>query len=111
MNQCAGGVVVPKDELMSQSDEDSGVKIRQLQQYLHRPGQIAAAPHPFVKRALKQAAKQSAYHLKQQYSFSPLQWIARWRDTPKEWLRHRLSSQSQDPKSQNKSQNQTENNL
>lgn len=29
------------------------IRIRQLQQYLHRPGHIPAAPHPFVKQAAR----------------------------------------------------------
>ncbi|MEO0374993.1 MAG: hypothetical protein AAF329_10290 [Cyanobacteria bacterium P01_A01_bin.17] len=32
------------------------IKVRQLQNYLHRPGHIPAAPHPFVKQAARQAA-------------------------------------------------------
>ncbi|MEM6452215.1 MAG: hypothetical protein AAF703_18120 [Cyanobacteria bacterium P01_D01_bin.105] len=102
---------MPKDESMSRTnsdlEKDSHIKIRQLQQYLHRPGQIPAAPHPFVKQAIKQAAKQSVYPLKPQSSASPLRWIARWRDR---LFFNPLFSQTQDPKSQNKSQNPTANN-
>ncbi len=37
----------------------SDIKTRQLQQYLHRPGRIPTAPHPFVKQVARQAACRS----------------------------------------------------
>ena len=53
------------------------IKIRQLQQYLHRPGQLPAAPHLFVKQAARQAAKQRS----QPHRPPSLgQQIGRWRD-------------------------------
>ncbi len=37
---------------------DADLKICQLKQYLHRPGQIPTAPHPFVKQAVRKAERQ-----------------------------------------------------
>ena len=59
------------------STPDADLKIRQLQQYLHRPGQIPTAPHPFVKQAVRKADRQRS-----QPQFPPSfgQRLAHWRD-------------------------------
>lgn len=41
---------MPGNEPTPRSDLDSDIKIHQPQQYLHRPGRIPTAPHPFVKQ-------------------------------------------------------------
>lgn len=54
---------MPSDEPMPRSDLDSDLKIRQLQQYLHRPERIPTAPHPFVKQmALNQPTLTQSEH-------------------------------------------------
>ena len=54
---------MPKDEPSSQSNRDSDLKIHQLQQYLHRPGQIYAAPRPSGKQmALSQLTSPQSGH-------------------------------------------------
>lgn len=68
---------MPTDEPMPRSNLDSDIKIRQLQQYLHCPGRIPTAPHPFVKHA----ARQAALHQRQSQRLSTLgQRMAHWRD-------------------------------
>ncbi|MEM1281124.1 MAG: hypothetical protein AAGG53_14165 [Cyanobacteria bacterium P01_H01_bin.152] len=54
---------MPNDKPTPRSDRVSDIKIRQLQQYLHCPGRIPAAPHPFVKQmALKQPISRQPVH-------------------------------------------------
>jgi hypothetical protein len=53
----------------------SDIKTRQLQQYLHRPGHIPTATHPFAK----QRDRQATAHQSQPHS-SLGQGVARWRD-------------------------------
>ncbi len=51
------------DEPTPRSDLNADIKIRQLQQYLHCPGRIPTAPHPFVKQmALKQPNSRQSEH-------------------------------------------------
>ncbi len=52
----------------------SDIKTRQLQQYLHRPGRIPTATHPFVKQRARQAVHQSQPHS------SLEKVVARWRN-------------------------------
>jgi hypothetical protein len=59
------------------SDPNSDIKIRQLQQYLHCPGRIPTAPHPFVKHAARQAARHQSHP---QRPPSLGQHVAHWRD-------------------------------
>ena len=68
---------MPSDEPTPRSDLDSDIKIRQLQQYLHCPGRIPAAPHPFVKHAARQVAR---HRSQPQRPPSLGQRMAHWRD-------------------------------
>ena len=59
------------------STPDADIKIRQLQQYLYRPGQIPTAPHPFLKQAVRKADRQPS---QPQCPPSFGQRLANWRD-------------------------------
>lgn len=64
--------MIPNDEPTPRSDANPDIKARQLQQYLHRPGQIPASLHPFVNHAARQAP---------QRPLSQGQRMAQWRDS------------------------------
>jgi hypothetical protein len=50
-----------QDQLRSDARELTHIKIRQLQQYLHRPGKIPTSIHPFAKQKLAQEAEHNKY--------------------------------------------------
>jgi hypothetical protein len=68
---------MPIDESTLRSDLNSDIEIHQLQQYLHCPGRIPTAPHPFVKQAARQAARHQS---QPQRPPSLGQCMAHWRD-------------------------------
>lgn len=68
---------MPSDERMPRLIPDTDLKIRHLQQHLHRLGQIPAAPHPFVKQAAEQGDRLDR---QPQHPPSLAQHLAHWRN-------------------------------
>lgn len=69
--------MIPNDGPTPRSDANPDIKVRQIQQYLHRPGQIPASLHPFVKHAARQA---TSHQSQPQRPLSQGQRMAQWRD-------------------------------